>query len=788
MADDLKRVGIKLTAEGARDFKSELKECTAATKENYSELKLAQSQYDKNTSSTKKLEDRQKYLASQTDAYRDKVKILNGQLADMEQAENRDETAIAKKRAELNQAEAKLNDYEKSLESVNKQLENHSGQLKDWGGKLQNVGGKMQSVGKGLTAGVTAPILGVGAASVKAFTEVDEAMDTMIQKTGATGKQAKDLENIVKNLAHEIPTDFNTAASAVGEVQTRFGLTGKALEDLSGQFVKFAQLNNTDVSQSIDGVQKALTAYGLEAKDAGGFLDQLNKTGQDTGISVDKLADGIVTNAASFKQMGLNIDQAVTFMGALEKSGANSETVLNGMRKALKNATDSGVPLNQALSDLQNTILNGTGSMDGLNASYKLFGKSGDQIYNAVKSGSIDFQDLANSMGQAGDATGNVSKTFEETKDPLDEIKTIMNDLKALGYDIITTSGPMITEVLGKVRDIVKDLSEKWNNLDDGQKEFIIKAALVAAAVGPIIAVIGSVVGGIGTLLLALSALGVGLAPLLIGGAIIAGVVAGAVLLVKNWDKVKAGAGKVKEGVAKSWGDLKASTKQAVDGMVTSWNDFKSKAGQKIGDMVTGAKQKWSDLKTNTAQTFDNVKQAVGDKLGKAKQFAKDRFADIKGFAKFTWHLPKMGLDAVTSIPGKVKDIVGRIKDIFDFDISFPKIKLPHFKWHWEDIGGILSIPHFDGISWYKKAYQRAAYYTSPTVRPDGRGYGDGTGGEFAVGERHLRDVVREESRNSNVTINITINGAAGQNEEKLAQVVADKIRKEFERDQVVWA
>ena len=788
MADELKRVGIVLTAEGARDFKSELKECTAATKENYSELKLAQSQYDKNTSSTKKLEDRQKYLASQTDVYRDKVKILNGQLADMEQAENRDETAIAKKRAELNQAQAKLNDYEKSLESVNKQLDNHSGQLKDWGAKLQDAGGKMQTVGKTLTATVTAPIVGLGAASVKAFQEVDEAMDTMIQKTGATGKQAKDLENIVKNLAHEIPTDFNTAASAVGEVQTRFGLTGKALEDLSGQFVKFAQLNKTDVSQSIDGVQKALTAYGLEAKDAGGFLDQLNKTGQDTGISVDKLADGIVTNAASFKQMGLNIDQAVTFMGALEKSGANSETVLNGMRKALKNATDSGVPLNQALSDLQNTILNGTGSMDGLNASYKLFGKSGDQIYNAVKSGSIDFQDLANSMGQAGDATGNVSKTFEETKDPLDNIKTIMNDLKALGYDIITTSGPMIAEVLGKVRDIVKDLSEKWNGLDDGQKEFIIKAALVAAAVGPIIAVIGSVVGGIGTLLLALSALGVGLAPLLIGGAIIAGVVAGAVLLVKNWDKVKAGAGKVKEGVAKSWGDLKASTKQAVDGMVTSWNDFKSKAGQKISDMVTGAKQKWSDLKTNTAQTFDNVKQAVGDKLGKAKQFAKDRFADIKGFAKFTWHLPKMGLDAVTSIPGKVKDIVGRIKDIFDFDISFPKIKLPHFEWHWESIGGVLNLPHFDGIRWYKKGYQKAAYYNTPTVRPDGRGYGDGAGGEFAVGERHLRDVVREESRNSNVTINITINGAAGQNEEKLAQVVADKIRKEFERDQVVWA
>lgn len=788
MADDLKRVGIKLTAEGARDFKSELKECTAATKENYSELKLAQSQYDKNTSSTKKLEDRQKYLASQTDVYRDKIKILNGQLAEMEQAENRDETAIAKKRAELNQTEAKLNEYEKSLEDVNKQLENHSGKLKDWGAKLQDVGGKMQTVGKTLTATVTAPIVGVGAASVKAFKEVDDAMDIVIKKTGATGQEAEKLRGIVKNLTHEIPTDFGTAAAAVGEVSTRFGLTGQALEDLSGKFVKFAELNQTDVSSSIDGVQKALSAYGLEAKDADGFLDRLNKTGQDTGVSVDKLADGIVSNATSFKQMGLSIDEATVFMGALEKSGANSETVLNGMRKALKNATDSGIPLNQALGDLQNTILNGTGDMDGLRASYELFGKSGDQIYGAVKDGTISFTDLAAAMGATGDATGSVAATFEETKDPMDDITTIMNDLKTLGYEIIQTSGPMLTEVLKTVRDVVQDLSDKWNGLDDGQKEFIIKAALVAAAIGPVIGVIGTLVGGIGSLILALGALGVGFAPLLIGGAIIAGVVAGVVLLVKNWDKVKEGAGKVVEGVSKSWGEFKTSTKQTVDEMVGKWNDFKTNAGQKISEMVGGAHDKWEDLKTNTKDTFENVRENVSDKLKTAKEFAKDRFEDIKGFAKFTWNLPKVGLDAVTSIPEKVQGIIRRIKELFDFDIDFPDIKLPHFKWHWESIGGVLNLPHFDGIEWYKRAYQQAAYYTSPTVRADGRGFGDGSGGEFAVGERHLREVVREESRKSDVSISITINGAPGQNEEQLAKAVADRLRREFERSNVVWA
>ena len=769
MADDLKRVGIKLTAEGARDFKTELKECTAATKENYSELKLAQSQYDKNTSSTKKLQDRQKYLASQTDVYKDKVKILNSQLKEMESAEHRDETAISKKRAELNQAQAKLNDYEKSLEEVNKQLSTHSEKLKDWGGKLQDIGGKTKAVGDNMTKYATGPIVAAGGASVVAWKEVDSAMDIVIRKTGATGKAADELKSSVKKLATEIPTDFNTAAEAVGEVNTRFGLTGNALEGLSGKFIKFAELNNTDVSSSVDATQKALSAYGLSADHAGDFLDRMNKVGQDTGVSVDKLAGGIVSNATAFKEMGMNIDQATTFMGALEKSGANSETVLNGMRKALKNATDKGIPLNQALSDLQNTILNGTGSVDGLSESYKLFGKSGDQIYGAVRDGTIDFNALAASVENAG---GSVEQTFKDTKDPMDGLKTVMNELKIVGADIVTSSAPMIKEAVGAVRDVVKDLAAKWNGLSDGQKQFIVKAAIVVAAVGPVLSVLGSVIMVIGTLMTTLSTLGIGLAPFLAGGAIIIGIIAGAALLIANWDKVKEAFGRIGEAIKKTWNELTKSTRQLCDDAKKAWNGMKTAVTNTASGLVNGAKQKFNDLKTNAENIFEK----------------------IKGFAKFTWNLPSLGFDLLLKAPKKAKEIVDKIKGLFDFDWSLPKPKMPHIKWHWESIGGVLDIPSFDGVDWYAKAYDRAAYYNRPTVRGDGRGYGDRQGGEFAVGERHLRNVIRDElssgkdDRPVNFTVNMTINGAPGQDEEKLAGIVVDKLRTIYEREEAVWA
>lgn len=124
----------------------------------------------------------------------------------------------------------------------------------------------MTDIGTGMTTHVTAPIAGAAAGAVTAWKEVDEAMDTVTTKTGASGEALEDMRQRVKNIAETIPTDFQTAADAVGEVNTRFGATGDELEDLSSRFVQFAQLNGTDVSSSIDSVQSAMVKVGSRDK------------------------------------------------------------------------------------------------------------------------------------------------------------------------------------------------------------------------------------------------------------------------------------------------------------------------------------------------------------------------------------------------------------------------------------------------------------------------------------------------------------------------------------------
>ena len=86
MTDELKRVGLVFKADGAVDFKKSLGEINTAVTENHNAFKLAKASYDENTSAMEKMQDRQKFLASQTEIYSDKVNLLKEELKAMESA------------------------------------------------------------------------------------------------------------------------------------------------------------------------------------------------------------------------------------------------------------------------------------------------------------------------------------------------------------------------------------------------------------------------------------------------------------------------------------------------------------------------------------------------------------------------------------------------------------------------------------------------------------------------------------------------------------------------------
>lgn len=403
---------------------------------------------------------------------------------------------------EIIETENKLKSLEEEAKKVPSAL---SVSMKEAGDKIKEVGDKTTKVGKGLSTHITAPIVAMGAASLKAFNDVDAGMDIIVQKTGASGKALNEMQDSMKNLATSIPTDFETAGAAIGEVNTRFGLTGKKLEELSGKFIKFAQLNNIDVSTAIDNTQKVISAFGLKASDAGALLDTMNAVGQRTGISMDTLARSMVTNSAALQQLGFSASDAANFLGNVEMSGADTSQVMTGLTKALANATANGKPMKEALKDIQDSMVNASSETEGLQAAYELFGKrAGGAIYQACKNGSLSFEELGTSLK---DNIGNVDSTFNETLDPIDKFQTSLNSLKIVGADVGNSLMSVLAPTLTKFSEMMKSLNERWNSLSPGMQDAIVKIALIAATVGPVLVVIGKVITAVGTITSALGSL-----------------------------------------------------------------------------------------------------------------------------------------------------------------------------------------------------------------------------------------------------------------------------------------
>lgn len=601
---------------------------------------------------------------------------------------------------EIIETENKLEDLEKeykSFGSVGLQ------KISAVGKKMQELGGKIKGVGTNLSKYVTAPIVALGGASMAAWNEVDDALDTVTKKTGASGDALKEMQDQVRDIATSMPTTFEDAGVAVGEVNTRFGLTGDALKDLSEDFIKFAKINDTDVNNSIDTIQSAMAAFNTETDKASGVLDLFTAAGQQTGVPIESLAEAVKKNAVALQDMGLGLEDSVMFLAQLDKSGVDSTTVLAGLKKAFQNAAKQGKPMNEALSELQDNMKNASSDAEAAQYATELFGtRAGAAIAEYVRNGQLDFEALGVSMEEYA---GTVSNTYEETQDPLDEMTTAMNQMKDLGYEIGEAAAPIIVEALKVLKDVITDLKAKWDELTPAQQDMIIKFALVAAAVGPVLVVVGQLVAIIGAVAQAAPIMGAALAALTGPGAIVIGIIAAViaigVLLGQHWDEVCAWANNLKERVSLAFEGLKANISSKIQAA-------KDKVSSVFSTMRADVAGKVNALKGAVTNAFSAVANGIRNKMNAAK-------------------------NAVSSA-------IDRIKGILSGSISFPHITLPHFTVTGSPpfgLGGHGSPPHIS-VEWYAKAMKQPYVLDGATIfgMMGGKMLGGGEAGrEVVIGE-----------------------------------------------------
>lgn len=119
-------------------------------------------------------------------------------------------------------------------------------------------------------------------------------------------------------------------------------------------------------------------------------------------------------------------------------------------------------------------------------------------------------------------------------------------------------------------------------------------------------------------------------------------------------------------------------------------------------------------------------------------------------------------------------------------------IAVPHFSMWGSFNAQTGSVPNVS-VSWYKKAYQNAILFKTPTVMATANGYkgfGDGVGSEMVIGTNTLMNTIRSavSPTGNGMTINMTINASDGMDTNELADKVMSKINNAIKRQKGAFA
>ena len=217
MADDF---GLKIGLEGEKEFKKALSEINQSFKVLGSEMKVVQSQFDKNDSSVEALTARNKVLNKEIEAQKQKIETLRSALANASEFFGENDRRTQNWQIQLNNATAALNNMERELEQNEKAIDELGDEMQQAARQADNFGDEMEgtakdaddasskldkvgSVVKGLGVAIGASVAAAGAAlagltksfldlaeSTREYREDQAKLDAAFTTAGFTAEQA----------------------------------------------------------------------------------------------------------------------------------------------------------------------------------------------------------------------------------------------------------------------------------------------------------------------------------------------------------------------------------------------------------------------------------------------------------------------------------------------------------------------------------------------------------------------------------------------------------------------
>ncbi|EJO9581368.1 TPA: phage tail tape measure protein [Staphylococcus aureus] len=661
MGERIKGLSIGLDLDSANLNRS-LTEIKRSFRTLNSDLKLTGNNFKYTEKSTESYKQRIKDLDGTIEGYKKNIDDLAKQYDKVSQEQGENSTKAQNLRQEYNKQANELNHLERELQKTSAEFEEFkkaqveaqrmaesgwgktSKVFESMGPKLTKMGDGLKSIGKGLMIGVTAPVLGIAAASGKAFAEVDKGLDTVTQATGATGSELKKLQNSFKDVYGNFPADAETVGGVLGEVNTRLGFTGKELENATESFLKFSHITGSDGVQAVQLITRAMGDAGIEASEYQSVLDMVAKAAQASGISVDTLADSITKYGAPMRAMGFEMKESIALFSQWEKSGVNTEIAFSGLKKAISNWGKAGKNPREEFKKTLAEIEKTPDIASATSLAIEAFGaKAGPDLADAIKGGRFSYQEFLKTIEES---QGTVNQTFKDSESGSERFKVAMNKLKLVGADVWASIESAFAPVM---EELIKKLSiavDWFSNLSDGSKRSIVIFGGIAAAIGPVVFGLGAFISTIGNAVTVLAPL---LASIAKAGGLISFLSTKVPILGTVFTALTGPIGIVLGVLA---------------GLAVAFT-IAYKKSETFRNFVNGAiesvKQTFSNFIQFIQPFIDSVKNIFKQAISAIVDFAKDIWSQINGFFN------ENGISIVQAL----QNICNFIKAIFEFILNF---------------------------------------------------------------------------------------------------------------------
>lgn len=417
------------------------------------------------------------------------------------------------------------NPFTASLQSAKAQLSTFANSSNSASVRFGALGSAMTTVGTTMTKNVSLPILGVGAAALKAGDDFESQMSRVKAISGATGSDFNKLEKDAINLGKTSSFSSMEVAQGMENMASAGFSTNEIISAMPG-LLNLASSSGESLAVSSDIVAGTLRGFGLAASDTTHVADVLAKASADTNAQVSDMGDALKYISPVASSAGWSLESVSAALGEMANNnikGSQAGTILRQTFSQLAKPSDEAAKLMKQIGfnafDSQGKMKSLSGIVDNLKQSTKgmtdqqrdyalttIFGTeslSGMEVLLTQGSGKLDT--LTNSLKNSDGAGAKMSKTMNDNVNG--SIKAMMGSLEDMMIKIQQIIAP-------SVRDFAKtitDLANKFTSLPTATQKAIVNIGLLVATTGPVLVASAKVIKSIETIGGGIKALGSGI-------------------------------------------------------------------------------------------------------------------------------------------------------------------------------------------------------------------------------------------------------------------------------------